>query len=185
MHLEQSKERTVQINLMKTVAVRPRTAFATLVDIARWPVMIRSVRSVELLAARPVRVGTRIRAQRIMFGRETTEEMEIVEIERPRRLRLAANTQDLHYERDHIVDAVQTGSRLTLIFRSRPDTEVGRALLPFITPFMEISLRDELEQDLTDLAAAILARSSGSALAGDGGAAPDAMRRGATRNLKL
>jgi hypothetical protein len=106
---------------------------------------------------RPIRVGTRIRAQRIMLGHETTEEMEIVEIERPRRLRLAGNSSGLHYERDHIIDAIQTGSRLTLICRPRPATQVGRAALPFVTPFMEIKLRDELEQDLADLAAAISA----------------------------
>ena len=150
----------MQISVTRTIAVRPPTAFATLADIAKWPAMIGSVKSLEMLSSGPIRVGTRIRAQRIMLGRETTEEMEIVEIERPRRLRLAGNSSDLHYERDHIIDAIQTGSRLTLICRPRPATQVGRAALPFITPLMEIKLRDELEQDLADLAAAILAHAS-------------------------
>jgi hypothetical protein len=34
-------------------------------------------------------------------------------------------------------------------------TQTGRALTRFITPFMEINLRDELERDLADLAAAV------------------------------
>jgi hypothetical protein len=150
----------MQISVTKAVAARPPAAFATLMDIVEWPTIIGSVKSVELLTSGPIRVGTRMHAQRIMFGRETVEEMEIVEIERPRRLRLAANSRDLHYERDHIIDAMQPGSRLTLIIRPKPDTQVGRAALPFLTPFMEISLRDELEQDLADLAAAISAASS-------------------------
>jgi len=52
--------------------------------------MIGSIKWLELLTPGPIRVGTRIRAQRAMFGRDTTEELEIVEIERPRRLRLLA-----------------------------------------------------------------------------------------------
>ena len=149
----------MQISVTKAVTVRPPAAFATLMDIVEWPTIIGSVKSVELLTSGPIRVGTRIHAQRIMFGRETVEEMEIVEIERPRRLRLAANSGDLHYERDHIIDAMQPGSRLTLIIRPKPDRQ-GRAALPFFTPFMEVRLRDELERDLADLAAAISAASS-------------------------
>lgn len=155
-----AQETPVQISVTRTTAVRPPTAFATLADIAKWPAMIGSVKGLELLNSGPIRVGTRIRAQRIMLGRETTEEMEIVEIERPRRLRLASNGRDLQYERDHIIDAIHTGSRMTLIWRPRPATQVGRAVLPFITPFMEIKLRNELEQDLADLAAAISALAS-------------------------
>jgi hypothetical protein len=159
--LERLEERPMQISLSRTVAARPPAAFAILADIAKWPAIIGSVRDVELLTPGPVRVGTGLRILRIMFGRETTEEMEIVEMERPHRLRLAADNHDLHYERDHIVDAVRSaGSRLTLIYRSKPSTQVGRALLPLITPVMEINLRDELEQDLADLAAAISAMSS-------------------------
>lgn len=158
----------MQINVTRSVAVRPPAAFAILADIAKWPMMIRSVRTVQLLTPEPMRVGARIRAQRDMLGRETTEEMEIVEIERPRRLRLAANNHDFHYERDHIIDAIATGSRLTLVYRNKPGTQVDRALLPLITPFLEITLRDELEQDLADLAAAISALSPTSSSAASG-----------------
>ena len=47
---------------------------------------------------------------------------------------------------------------MSLIFRSRPGTQVEHAAHPFMTPFMAITLRDELEQDLTDLAAAVSAQ---------------------------
>ena len=36
----------------------------------------------------------------------------------------------------------------------------GRAVHPFMTPFMEITLRDELERDLSDLASAVTAQNS-------------------------
>jgi hypothetical protein len=150
----------VQINVARTVAAPPSVAFATLADIMHWPEMIGSVTSIELLTSGPIRVGTRLRGRRIIFGHDAAEEMEIVEIERPRRLRLAAQNDHLHYERDHIIDAIQSGSRLTLILRPKPGTDAGRALQSFIAPFMDINLRGELEQDLIDLATAIAARSS-------------------------
>jgi hypothetical protein len=150
----------VQISVSRNSAARASDAFAVVTDIANWPGMITSIADVALLTPGPLRAGTRLRIRRTVFGHETTEEMEIVEIEPPRRLRLAGQSRDLHYERDHIIDAMQTGSRLTLIFRPKPSDQASRALLPFMTLFMEVNLRDELEQDLVDLAAAITAKSS-------------------------
>lgn len=49
---------------------------------------------------------------------------------------------------------MDTGSRFTMVFRTRPETDTGRALQDFINPYMEIILRDELERDLADLAEA-------------------------------
>jgi hypothetical protein len=154
------EERSVQITVSRNSAARAPDAFAVVTDIANWPEVISSINDVELLTPGPLRAGTRLRIQRVMFGHETTEEMEVIEIERPRRLRLAGQSRNLHYERDHIIDAMQGGSRLTLIFRPKPSDQASRALVPFMTPFMEVNLRDELEQDLVDLAAAITAKSS-------------------------
>jgi hypothetical protein len=60
----------------------------------------------------------------------------------------------MHYERDHVIDALHVGSRLMLIFRNSAETEPARTTQDFITPFMQINLRDELERDLLDLATA-------------------------------
>jgi hypothetical protein len=150
----------VQIELARIVAARPHAVFATVADVETWPQILRSVRSVELLTPGSIRVGTRLREQRVMFGRETTEEVEVIEIERTRRLRLAGEDLNIRYELDHVIDALAAGgSRLMLIFRIRPEDETDRAVVPFVAPFAQITLRDELEQDLADLAAAARARS--------------------------
>jgi hypothetical protein len=88
----------MQIALGRTVVARPLTAFKTVADIIEWPQIIRSISSVELLPPSPVRAGTRLREQRIMFGHETIEEIMIAEIERPRRLRLVAEKREINYE---------------------------------------------------------------------------------------
>ena len=154
----------MQIALARTVAARPLTAFKTVANIVEWPQIIRSIRSVELLSPGPVGAGTRLRQQRIIFGHETVEEMRIAEIEPPRRLRLVAENQEINYELDHLIDSLGTGSRLMLVFRTRSGTSTGRALYSVISPIMEIKLRDELERDLADLAAAVSAKSAAASL---------------------
>ena len=149
----------MQINLAKTVSAKPAVAFATVAAVTSWPKIITSIRSVEVLTPGPIRAGTRLRAHRTMFGRESVQDMDVATFERPHRLRLFVEHPDLHFELDHLIDAVYgSGCRIMLVFRSRPESLAGRALQSFMTPFMEITLRDELERDLTDLAAAVTAQ---------------------------
>jgi hypothetical protein len=133
----------MQIELAKTGAARPAAAFAVVVNVVHWPQIISSIRNIEVLTPGPVREGTRLREDRIMFRREGTQELEVATIERPRRLRLLAEHPHLRYELDHVIDSVHGGGcRIRLIFRSRPGTPAERALQPL----------DELERDLFDLA---------------------------------
>jgi hypothetical protein len=90
----------------------------------------------------------------MMFGHETTEELEVEAFERPRQLCLIGQSRGMHSVRDHVIDALHVGSRLMLIFRNRPEGESSRAAQDFISPFLQINLRDELERDLVDLATA-------------------------------
>jgi hypothetical protein len=151
----------VQIELAKIVAAQPVDAFDIVADVAEWPQIIRSITSVQVLTPGPIRPGTRLRENRIMLGREATQEMEVAKIDAPHRLRLWADQPDLSYELDHLIDGVFGGGcRLMLVFRTRPTTLAGRAIQTFATPFMSTTLRDELEQDLTDIASAISARVS-------------------------
>jgi len=122
-----------------------------------WPRIIGSVTAIELLTRGRVRVGTRVRLIRIMYGHQMTEELEVETFERPRGLRLVGENRGMHYERDHVIDALHVGSRLMLIFRNKPETERARAtqeLYYALHADMQINLRDELERDLLDLATA-------------------------------
>jgi hypothetical protein len=55
-----------------------------------------SAQSVEVVTTGPIRTGARLREDRIMFGRDGTQELEIATIERPHRLRLLVDHPDLH-----------------------------------------------------------------------------------------
>jgi hypothetical protein len=150
----------VQFDVRRIVGAPPVAVFSVVSDIRTWPLFIQAVAGIEMLTRGRLRVGTRFRAQRVMFGRETTEVLEVAELERPLRLRLASDSPDLYYERDYVIDALEVGSRLTLIFRTRPTSLAGKGVLPFKAPFLEITLRDELERDLNDLALAVQLRTA-------------------------
>ncbi len=152
---------TVQIDLRRNVAAEPAEACGTVADVMEWPLTIGSVRSVELLTAGPIDEGSQLRVSRFLFGRETTQQLEVASLEPPRRLLLLVEDRDIHFELDHVIDGIfGGGSRVMLIFRSRPKTQVGKGAHPFMSPFMEITLRDELEEDLLDLTNAITLRSA-------------------------
>lgn len=145
----------LRFDVERFVAAEPEAVFATVADIPDWPSVLTSVEAIEILTPGPLRPGTRFRETRTMFGRTSTQEMEIVEIEIPNRLRIASQNPDLLYELDHIIDAVEGGSRLMLVFRSKAISLAGEGLLPLASPFLEIRLRDELEQDLHEFASAV------------------------------
>ena len=146
----------MQIDLAKIVASQPATAFDTLADVADWPQIFQSVTSAELVPPGPIRLGSKVREHRTFFGRDGPRELKVAAIDRPRRLCFVVEHPELDYELDHLFDAVYGGGcRIMLIFRSRPGTPAGRALQPLMAPFMGINLRDELERDLFDLAAAV------------------------------
>jgi hypothetical protein len=84
-----------------------------------------------VLTPGPIRAGTRLRDDRIMFGRDSIQVMQVATIERPHRLRLFIEHPDLHYELDHLIDAVYGGGcRISLVFRSRPETPARGAVHP-------------------------------------------------------
>ena len=142
--------------LSRTVSAYPQTVFNTVADIMDWPRIIEGVRSVELLTTGPIRVGTKLRLKRVLFGHEMISEVEVAALDPPRRLRLLAQGGEFPYELDHQIDAVyMVGTRLMLIFQTMPDSTAERTALAFITPVVWTSLRGELERDLDDLVTAI------------------------------
>ncbi len=129
----------MRIELAKTVAAPSTGAFGVVADVVRWPQLIRSVRSVEVLTPGPIRPGSRMRVEHMLFHRNGTHPYEVAAIAPPHRMRLLAQHPDLCYELDHLIDAVHGGgSRLTLAFRSRPETTTGRSLEPLISPLIWI-----------------------------------------------
>jgi hypothetical protein len=84
---------------MRWLAAKPAAVFKTVEDIMNWPRIIRSVAGGELLSTGRIRAETQVRLNRIMYGHETIEELEVETFERPRRLHLVRENRGMHYER--------------------------------------------------------------------------------------
>jgi len=104
------------------IAAPPDVVFAQVADIERWPQTVRAIEDIELITAGPVRVGTRFRETRTMFGRKAAEEMTVAEFDPPRRFVLTAENHGTRYVATHAVEPVADGSRLVLAFEGVPVT---------------------------------------------------------------
>jgi hypothetical protein len=84
---------------MRWLAAKPPAVFKTVADIMNWPRIIPLSRGGRVLSTGRIRAGTQVRLNRIMYGHETIEELEVETFEWPRRLHLVRENRGMHYER--------------------------------------------------------------------------------------
>lgn len=143
----------MQVSVSTLAKADPATAFAVALDIARWPERIPDISRVEMLTPGNVRVGTRFRETRMMFGREATETMEVAEIEPPRLLVLTAENHGAVYRAEHRFSPEPGGTRIELTFGGRPVTPMAK-ILSVLGYAMKGVIRKKLEADVAALARA-------------------------------
>jgi carbon monoxide dehydrogenase subunit G len=137
----------MKVEVTADVAASSEIVFATLTDLEGLPAFISGIRSVEILDPGPLRVGTRFRETRMMFGREATEEMTFAVLDPPRRFVLTAENHGARYVTTHDVAASGVGSRVTLTFEGVPVTFAAR-LFRFLAPIFAGNIRKHLAGDL-------------------------------------
>lgn len=137
----------MQVQVTAEVGAAPEVVFTTLTDVANYPAFIPRIRSVEILDPGPLRTGTRFRETRIMFGRESTEEMTFAIFDPPRRLVLTAENHGARYVITQQVAASNRGSRVTLTFQGIPVTFAAR-LFSFLSLVFAGNVRKHLADDL-------------------------------------
>jgi carbon monoxide dehydrogenase subunit G len=72
--------------------------FELAADLRRAPERIPAIQKLEVLTDGPIRVGTRFRETRVVFGRAHTEEMEVVGFDPPRSYTLRATSCGCRYD---------------------------------------------------------------------------------------
>jgi uncharacterized protein YndB with AHSA1/START domain len=152
----------MEVTVETEIAAPPDIVFATMTDVARWPDFIGGVERVEVLTEGPVRVSTRFRETRQMFGRPATEEMTVADLEPPRRFVLTAENHGTRYVATHEVTPSASGARLALTFAGTPVTFAARLFSVIGLLFMG-SLRRQLETDLREVKAEAERRARGAA----------------------
>jgi carbon monoxide dehydrogenase subunit G len=139
----------MKVEVTVDIAAPPQVVHGVMTDIARWPEIITGIGSVEILDPGPIRVGTRFRETRTMFGREATEEMTVTAID-PRQMVLTAENHGTRSVASHTIAPAAGGSRLNLTFEGAPVSFAAR-LLGMIGLLFRGALHRQLAADLADL----------------------------------
>lgn len=126
-----------QVSVERTVAAPPQRVFAASIDIPRWPEVVPAIQEVELLTDGPVRVGTRFRETRVLFGREATETMEVLELEAPHRYLLGAESHGSRYRTEFRFEPAGDGTRIVFTFRAEPLTFAAKVMGFLMKPMMK------------------------------------------------
>ena len=141
------------LRITKHIAAPPERVFQLSTDLDGWSERISGIVRVEKLTDGPVGVGTRFRETRVMFKKETTEEMEFTVFEPNQAYAVGAISCGCQFETrfDFVPD--QGGTRVEMKMESKPLTFMAKLMSP-IGALMAGSMRKLLEKDLDELKAA-------------------------------
>lgn len=141
----------MQIHVSRTIPAAPEQVFAAATDVVGAPRRIDGIESTELLTDGPVGLGTRFRETRVMFGKEATEEMEVVGFDPPRSWSLAAESCGCKYLTEIRFVPDGAGTRIEMDFGGEPQTFLARIMGAVMAPLMRGTMVKCLEQDLESL----------------------------------
>jgi carbon monoxide dehydrogenase subunit G len=122
-------------------------------DLRRAHETIPAIQKVEVLTEGPIRVGTRFRETRVMFGRPHTEEMEVVAFDPPRSYALRAESAGCRYDTRLDFRPAEGGTDVSMHFQATPQTFFAKVLGVMMKPMLK-KMTAMCAQDLEALAAA-------------------------------
>lgn len=141
--------------LERVVQAPPERVWTVLTDVAQADRTLGGVTRVEPLTEGTYRVGTRWRETRRMFGKESTEEMQVTVVEPPTRTVVEAESSGVHYVTDFTLAPVDDDvTRLTMGFTARQAAAgpVQRVLWALFGRLGARATRKVMAQDLEDIA---------------------------------
>lgn len=144
--------------ISERVAAPADVVFALACDFANAPQRISGIKKMEVLTQGPVGVGTRFRETRVMFGKEATETMEIVDFQPGRSYTLRAQNCGCEYRTTVSVrpgvgaaGGGSGGSEITFDFAGTPLTFAARVMGTLMGWMMRGACEKAIRQDLLDL----------------------------------
>lgn len=135
------------------IGATPEAVFALASDFAGAAERISGITKVEMLTQGPVGIGTRFRETRVMFGKEASETMEVVDFQPGRSYTLRAHNCGCEYRTKVSVGAASggAGSELTFEFAGTPLTTVAKVMSGLMGWMMKGACVKAIRQDLADV----------------------------------
>lgn len=138
--------------MQKHINASPETVFRVATDLANWSDLIRGIERIEPLTEGPMRVGTRYRETRKMFGKESTEEFEVTALDAPHGFDVQAHTCGMLFTSRHRFVPDISGTLVELTLESKPQSIFARLMAP-LGKVMMGSMKKLIDADLEDLKA--------------------------------
>ena len=139
----------------------PERVFALATDFEHAAERVSAIVRMEMLTDGPVGLGTRFRETRVMFKREATEEMTVVEWEPPLRYVLGAESCGSRYRSELRCTPEGEGTRFSMSFEAEPQTFFAK-VMGFLMKGMIKKMGEMCLKDLEDIGRAAEAERAGS-----------------------
>jgi carbon monoxide dehydrogenase subunit G len=139
----------------KIVDVPLERVYQAMTDFANAPKIIPGITRVEMLTPGPVAVGTKFKETRKMFGKESTETMEVVALEPNRRVALGAESCGVRFRSDFTFSPEGSGTRIDFEMNAQNVSTMARIIGPIMGWMMKSAMRRCIMSDLDAMAKAL------------------------------
>ena len=139
-----------QFTIGKHVNATRDEVFAVASDFQNAAQNIRGIEQLEVLTDGPIGVGTRFRETRVMFGKRSTEELEITAFHPPEGYTVEADSCGAHYRAEYRFIPDIAGTHLRVTYDARPVTILAKLMSP-LALLMTGPMKKCIDADLEDL----------------------------------
>jgi len=137
------------------VNAAPEQVWGVVSDLDSWAAVVSGIKTVQRLDGSPeFGVGTSWRETRVMFGKESTEDMTVSKVDPGRSYTVEAESHGAHYTSVITLAPSDSGTYLTMTFTATTTSTLAAILSKTIGKLFEGSTRKALAQDLQDIATA-------------------------------
>ena len=138
------------MSITKHIAAPTAEVFHCLTDVHNWSETVSGITNVEVLTDGPIGKGTRFKETRIMFKKEATEEMEIVDWQEGKSYTIECESCGARYRSRFDVAPQGDGSDVTMTMETQPLSFMAKLMAP-LGKLMEGTMRKCIEKDLDDV----------------------------------
>ena len=138
------------ITIRKHIDAPHELVFELASDLGRVPDHVQSIEKLELLTPGPIGAGTRFRETRKMFGKESTEELEITAFEPNQGYTIECDSCGAHYRAEYKFVGDISGTHLQLTLDTRAISLFAKLMSP-LSFLMVGSMKKMVEADLDDI----------------------------------
>ncbi len=142
----------MEISVSVTINKTKATVWDAIVDIENCQSFITSIEKIDILEKpKDTLKGFKWKETRVLFGKEATETMEITDYENEKFYQTRADNHGSVYISKLSLDEINKVTRLTMSFKSIPETFVAKIMSTLMSFMIKGSMQKALLKDLNDI----------------------------------